>query len=786
MRVNRILQLSPRIAMIIIMNEVEMQTIINKKNQSLLSKKMIHADDKKIKNIKKSVSDAFEKIAPCWPLKNLVAVNPLLGFEKLSFTDAIAEGMRHFQKSDIPAVLRQINRETIKWCQAFFDEGQATVKMPLRDKGLYQCFRQLALYDSKLCQSNKVKYHFLSNLPVTPEQAILLCLDKLGIEEQQSTEFMTLLLTTLPGWASYICYQTTWSQENKNHLCSVLSVEYLAIRIIMTYLLWPKAAEFFSFYRTKEKNFNKNKINKIIDDLNNSEKKYRDQLLGLFTNKLPCVAERKKNYLAQLVFCIDVRSEPFRRAIEAQGEYETFGFAGFFGVPVKINNEFSETSVASCPVLLSPKHIVRENIHCEKKSKIKMFKKKNRLTKVKTLYQMLKYAFVTPFLLVEVLGLWSGVWMLLRTIAPMTANRFKKKYLELSHEFIPMMPILNDADPMHGIRFDDQCFYAENFLRMIGLTQQFAPCIVLCGHGAGTENNAYHAALDCGACGGKNGAPNARILVSILNDHQIRKYLTEKNICIPDHTVFVAALHHTTTDEITIYHHERFDQTPDMRTLLHQLKQDFHAARLQNSQLRAEKLVTKNKKIDAHDITRRSVDWAQTRPEWGLARNAALIVGPRHLTQNMDLEGRVFLHSYRWEDDHDATLLTAILTAPMIVAQWINYQYLFSTLDNIAYGSGSKITQNITGKIAIMQGNASDLMHGLPLQSVKLHDKKNYHEIVRLMTVVYAPRDRVTQIIAQHAKLKNLFMHAWVSLICLDPLDQMVYSLSPDLRWQRY
>ena len=171
------------------------------------------------------------------------------------------------------------------------------------------------------------------------------------------------------------------------------------------------------------------------------------------------------------------------------------------------------------------------------------------------------------------------------------------------------------------------------------------------------------------------------------------------------------------------------------------------------------------------------------RPEWGLAKNAAFIVAPRSLTKEINLEGRVFLHSYEWQKDKEGSYLATILTAPMIVAQWINSQYLFSTLDNVAFGSGSKVTKNITGKIGIMQGNASDLMHGLPLQSVYESDIKVYHVSMRLTVLVYAPKTYIDPIIKQHTILQKLFGNGWVHLICFDPKDQQKFSLQRDFSW---
>lgn len=164
----------------------------------------------------------------------------------------------------------------------------------------------------------------------------------------------------------------------------------------------------------------------------------------------------------------------------------------------------------------------------------------------------------------------------------------------------------------------------------------------------------------------------------------------------------------------------------------------------------------------------RSADWAQVLPEWGLARNAAFIVARRDLTDGIDLEGRAFLHSYDYAQDPDGSALEGIMTAPLVVAEWINLEYYFSSVDNDIFGSGTKVVHNVVGSFGIMQGNVSDLRMGLPRQS--LYDgARRIHEPMRLLAVVEAPQARVLEVIRRHAILQRFFDNGWVNLLVCDP-----------------
>ena len=175
-------------------------------------------------------------------------------------------------------------------------------------------------------------------------------------------------------------------------------------------------------------------------------------------------------------------------------------------------------------------------------------------------------------------------------------------------------------------------------------------------------------------------------------------------------------------------------------------------------------------------VSNRSSDWAQVYPEWGLAGNAAFIVAPRSVTRGIDLQRRTFLHSYEAEVDTDGSALETILTAPMVVAQWINCQYYFSTVAPQVFGAGTKTIHNVVGGVGVIAGHTSDLQLGLPWQSVS-DGERLLHEPVRLLAVVQAPLSRIDEIVERNPILQQLFGNDWVALAARE---------RPGQDWQRW
>jgi uncharacterized protein YbcC (UPF0753/DUF2309 family) len=336
-----------------------------------------------------------------------------------------------------------------------------------------------------------------------------------------------------------------------------------------------------------------------------------------------------------------------------------------------------------------------------------------------------------------------------------------------------LTPCCDGHDGAPGLSLAERIAYARALFALTGMRRATAPIVVLAGHAGHATNNPYAAALDCGACGGHGGGDNARVMAAILNDPEVRTELAKDGEPLPEDTVFVAAEHCTTTDTVTLFgtgalplsHWER----------LNEVEAALARAGAANAARRAAALGR-----TPDDLAVGAAHWGEVRAEWGLAGNAAFIVGPRTLTRDIDLEGRAFLHSYDWRTDPEGEALETILTAPMVVAQWINCQYLFSTMDPERYGAGDKPLHNPVGRLGVLRGNEGDLCVGLPLQSLFDDEGRPAHIPQRLLTVVQAPMNRVEAVVERQAVLRRLFGNGWVQLVVIDPATGRAHRWKTD------
>jgi uncharacterized protein YbcC (UPF0753/DUF2309 family) len=316
-----------------------------------------------------------------------------------------------------------------------------------------------------------------------------------------------------------------------------------------------------------------------------------------------------------------------------------------------------------------------------------------------------------------------------------------------------------------GIEVAERINMAKGALSAMSLSSGFARLVLIAGHGSSTVNNPYATGLDCGACGGSTGEANAKVAAKVLNDPEVRKGLRSEGIEIPDDTIFLAGLHDTTTDEVALYNTQRLPEShrEDLEGLIRALKKAGHGARAE----RAARLRIEAGEDVTEAIFRRSNDWSQVRPEWGLAGCNAFIVAPRDRTQGIDLKGKSFLHNYSWEQDDDFSVLELIMTAPMVVTSWINLQYYASAVDNKKLGSGNKTLHNVTGGFGVLEGYAGDLRTGLPWQSV--HDGEEYQHLPqRLNVVVEAPTHAMNAILENHKSVSDLCDNGWINLLAMN------------------
>lgn len=781
---------------------------------------MTHADDNR--DLIATADHTARMIAPLWPLAASVAVNPYLGHTHESLAVAAAKlaragGIpltmpRRFYRdkflagkiaaADIAAalaacgdappdlatteVMATLDRPPVSlhalpcvadlaaaamgsdwpsliadrvsaWASGFFDEGQAMWPAQTNE-GAFASWQNFASHDLSPEIAGLTGFAtYVARAPSFAPAAIRQACRELGITSTEAESYFLGRLHALGGWAQLARYRQ-WQAE-LGGATDETTVELLAVALTWEVGLlaafggrigkeWEHARPAFAAPFAPSRDILIDCVLQDAFDLAAQRALITRMDGGSASANAPSV---------QAVFCIDVRSERYRRVLEAcDPTIDTLGFAGFFGIGVAHRRFGSGVAEARLPVLMKP---ALTSFSCDAITPAS--EEAHRIaSRMRRAWGRFKLAAVSSFAFVEASG-------------PVYVAKLLKDTFALGQTpKIDPAPVLSNA-----LTLEQKTAAAATILGAMSLTRDFAPLVLVVGHGASVANNPHAAALQCGACGGHAGDVNARLVAALLNDKAVRAELREKGLFIAETTLFVGALHDTTTDEVTLFDADCASPGHDGALVL--VRQKLGAAAALARAGRAPRLpgASSDKSVMA-----RAMDWAQVRPEWGLAGCRAFIVAPREQTRHLDLDGQAFLHSYDWTRDKDFATLELIMTAPVVVASWISLQYYGSSVSPAAFSAGNKLIHNVIGGVGVLEGQGGALRGGLPWQSI--HDGKALaHEPLRLAVIVAAPREALSSILELHREVGTLFDNGWLALYAMGDDGTISHRYSGGGQW---
>jgi uncharacterized protein YbcC (UPF0753/DUF2309 family) len=724
-----------------------------------------------------------------------------------------------------------VHEVLIRFTAAFLDQGISHWPLPERERGYFHAFcslyrrtvappdrwrRQLALETARLLENG-----------ISPIESACESLMLLGVPLKEWRDYLAATLLALRGWGGMVHQVEQRGDRVAHPIPGGSLIEFVAVRLLLDRIAAAHAAQdvlgysgplsklrdvlqarcpisqqqrsvderaFPVFQLAQIFGWSPSRLAQLSPDAWKSltdeitafseverrrvfhiayERRFRDQCLDALALHQRVKVE---NPQFQVITCIDDREESFRRHLEEVAPAsETFGAAGFFGIPMYYRGATDAHFVPLCPIVVTPKHWVAEQAEEQMADRHERLRRTHRLlgTAAHGAHIGSRTAALGA-ILTSTLGLLASIPLVARILFPRLTARIRNLF-HLVVSPPPRTRLRLERDPTHqpgsqngqlGFTLDELAGLMERLLRDIGLTRGFSRLVFILGHGSSSLNNPHKSAYDCGACGGSPGAPNGRAAAAALNDFRVRARLAARGIAIPDHTWFVGGYHNTCDDSVLLFDLDRLPETH--RSELATIRRIFDEVSARNAHERCRRFMSAPLTLSFDEaklhVENRSEDLAQTRPELGHATNAICHVGRRERTRGIFFDRRAFHTAYDpTQDDENGTILARTMAAVFPVCGGINLEYFFSHVDPMGYGCGTKLPHNITSLLGVMDGATSDLRTGLPMQMTEIH------EPVRLLIICETTPVIMRKVLEGNPLGRTMTENEWIILAVQSP-----------------
>lgn len=671
-----------------------------------------------------------------------------------------------------------------------------------------------------------VELRRIERMGLEPLDVIDECLTELGVSQSNREEYLTQTLLALPGWAGMIWQLETEIEWAVHRAPAGSLVEYVAARLLLERLALAHTARealgdtgplrelhsrlegrlassprvsveqraFVVFQLAQVLGWKPSALHgqsksewcNLVEEIEAFagperrriyhrafDRRYRTRALDALIAHTPHNTPIVDRPYFQVMTCLDEREESFRRHLEEVApRCETFGVAGFFGVVMYYRGAADAQYVPLCPIVVKPKHYVQEEVvYSFEGSHRRRAETRRALGRTgHWLHTGSRSAFRGA--VTAIFGAIASFPLVARVLFPRLTADVRNLFASIVQPPPMTRQLLERSEPTPGpglgqlgYSLDEMVDIVHRVLGDIGLTAKFARILFVLGHGSSSLNNPHASAYDCGACGGGRGGPNARALAAMMNDPRVRERLFQRGLLIPRETVVIGGMHNTCDDSVVYYDLDRLPSSH--RDDFESAVLTINEARRRNAHERCRRFLSAELSLSPEAALRhvqgRAADLSQARPECGHATNAICFVGRRQRTRGLFLDRRTFLTSYDpTKDDEESNILERILQAAIPVCAGINLEYYFCYVDPAGYGCGSKLPHNITSLLGVMDGAASDLRPGLPIQMTEIH------EPVRILFVLETTPTAISKILERNPPLKRLVYNGWVQLATLD------------------